>query len=104
MVEQRRHHRSELDVPLTFSIKGKVESFEGRVRDISVGGMFVETSTPAPFGSEIVMTVKLPGGNTESQLGGRVRWGRAGGMGIQFGLLGAKETHLITEIARERDR
>lgn len=100
MTEQRRHHRSELDVPLTFVIKGKTEDFVGTARDISVGGMFIETATPAPFGSEVVLTVSLPGGGEKSQLAGRVRWGRPGGMGVQFGLLGAKETHLITELSR----
>jgi hypothetical protein len=30
-----------------------------------------------------------------------VRWVRDGGMGVQFGLLGAVETHIITEISRQ---
>jgi hypothetical protein len=32
---------------------------------------------------------------------GTVRWTNASGMGIQFGLLGAQETHETTEIQRE---
>ncbi|MBK8213850.1 MAG: PilZ domain-containing protein [Myxococcales bacterium] len=103
VVEQRRHNRAELDVPLTFVVKGKTESYDGRARDVSVGGMFIETTTPAPFGSEVVISVRLPGGGEMSQLPARVRWGRGGGMGVQFGLLGAKETHLITELARTID-
>ena len=101
--EQRRHHRAELDVTLTFVLKGKSESFEGRARDASVGGMFIETLTPAPFGSEIVIAMRLPGSPDVSSFPARVRWGRSGGMGIQFGLLGAKETHLITELARSTE-
>ncbi len=37
------------------------------------------------------------------KLPGVVRWVRDGGMGVQFGLLGALETHVITEIGRSRE-
>jgi type IV pilus assembly protein PilZ len=98
--DQRRFERAVLDVPLTFSLKGKSESFEGRARDVSVGGMFIESPTPAPFGAEIVVSVRLPGSGEIMHLPSRVRWGRGTGMGVQFGLLGAKETHAITELTR----
>jgi len=100
VVEQRRHSRAELDIPLTFVVKGKPEQFDGRARDVSVGGMFIETQTPAPFGAEVTISIRLPGSGEVSQIAARTRWGRPGGMGIQFGLMGAKETHLITELAR----
>lgn len=81
-------------------VKGKPEVFEGRGRDLSIGGMFVETPTPAPFNSELEILVVLPGAGDTSSLPARVRWDRDGGMGIQFGLLGARETHLIAKLAR----
>jgi type IV pilus assembly protein PilZ len=72
----------------------------GRARDVSVGGMFVETDAPLPFGAEVIVHVQLPSSKDEFRLPGVVRWTRDDGMGIQFGLLGAKETHAITEIVR----
>ena len=35
------------------------------------------------------------------QIPGVVRWTRPDGMGVQFGLLGARETHAITELTKE---
>ncbi len=69
-------------------------------RDISVGGMFIETETPAPFNTEIVVVTELPGDRAPLSLPAVVRWTKPGGMGVQFGLLGARETHVITELTR----
>jgi Tfp pilus assembly protein PilZ len=101
VVEQRRYARAPINSPATFSLKGKSEQTDGLAKDISVGGMFVETTAPAAFGADVVVHVTLPGSNAAVALPGVVRWVRDGGMGVQFGLLGAKETHVITEIGRK---
>jgi Tfp pilus assembly protein PilZ len=101
LIEQRRYARAPINCSASFSVKGKPDKREGLAKDISVGGMFVETATPASFGAEVIVHVKLPGGNDVAALPGVVRWVRDGGMGVQFGLLGAVETHLITEIGRK---
>jgi type IV pilus assembly protein PilZ len=85
-------------VPLFFLVKG--EEREGIAKDLSLGGMFIETATPAPFGAEITIHASLGDSDDVLVLPGRVRWIRDGGMGIQFGLLGAVETHIITEIGQ----
>jgi hypothetical protein len=102
VIEQRRYARAPIDSPATFSLKGKPgETQSGLARDISVGGMFVETATPSAFGADVVVHLTLPGADHAMSLPGVVRWVRDGGMGIQFGLLGAVETHVITEIGRK---
>lgn len=101
MIEQRRHARAPINVPVSFAVKGKAEDQSGLGKDISLGGMFVETDQPAPFGSNLMVQLTLPGAEGPLSLPGVVRWVRDGGMGIQFGLLGALETHLITEIGRK---
>ena len=101
MIEQRRHARAPIDAPLAFSVKGVKEQRTGIGRDISLGGMFIETTSPATFGADVIVHVDLPGVDETLALPGVVRWVRDGGMGVQFGLLGAKETHAITEINRK---
>ena len=101
MIEQRRHARAPLDRSATFSIKGETGTREGIAKDIAVGGMFIETATPARFGANVIIHVELPGQDGPASLPGVVRWVRDGGMGVQFGLLGAVETHTITEISRK---
>jgi hypothetical protein len=100
MVEQRRSHRSPLDTAVQVKRNGSEDVAEGRARDVSVGGMFVETTSPFPFGTEVVVHALLPGHNEELAMPAVVRWTRHDGMGLQFGLLGARETHTITEIVR----
>lgn len=103
MIEQRRFARAPLTCPLFFYVKNSLERREGIARDISIGGMFVETSTPAAFGADVVVHVRLPGSGDASAIPGVVRWVRDGGMGVQFGLLGAAITHTITEIGRAHE-
>lgn len=100
-VEQRRYARAPIDSAATFSVKGKTDRLHGLAKDISVGGMFIETDTPAAFGADVIVHVQLPGADAPVALPGVVRWVRDGGMGVQFGLLGALETHAITEIHRK---
>jgi hypothetical protein len=101
VVELRRYERATIDVPLEFAARGSAARLVGRARDVSLGGMFVESATPLPFGSDLVIHVVLPGQKQTFALPGVVRWLRgADGMGVQFGLIGARETHAITELTR----
>ncbi len=105
MVDLRRYTRAQLEAPLEFTPKsgsgaGGAASIAGIGRDISVGGMFVETVTPSPFGAEVVISVQLPGQKDRLVLPAVVRWTRPDGMGVQFGLLGARETYAITELSK----
>lgn len=102
MIEQRRHARAPIDCHVAFVAKGGTESRAGIGRDISLGGMFVETDAPAAFGTHVTVHVHLPGSDNPFALPGIVRWVKETGMGVQFGLLGARETHVITEISRHR--
>jgi hypothetical protein len=100
VIDLRRHQRATLDVSVEFVGKGSDTRLRGRAKDISVGGMFIETTEPLPFSSEITVHVTLPSQKTPFRLPGVVRWTRDGGMGVQFGLVGARETHAITELTR----
>jgi len=100
VLELRRHSRAVVDVPVEFVGKGATERTAGRARDISLGGMFIETDKPLPFSAEIIVHVTLPSQKAPFALPGVVRWNRDGGMGVQFGLIGARETHAITELTR----
>jgi Tfp pilus assembly protein PilZ len=74
----------------------------GVAKDISVGGMFVECPEVLPFGTELVVVGQLPGAPGALRLPGVVRWAKPGGLGVQFGLLGARETHAIARLLRPR--
>jgi hypothetical protein len=95
--ESRRHARRRISVPIEFAL-GDKERRAGICRDIGLGGMHVDTAEPAPFGSSVIIFVRLPGMENEAALPGIVRWTGPGCMGIQLGSYGARVTHAIIRI------
>lgn len=100
MQEKRRHYRKAVDYPAQFSVEGEEERYGGRCLNLSLGGVHIETETPAPFGAKV--TVHLPlAGLGSSGLPGIVRWVQPQKMGVQFGLLGARQTYALTQALAE---
>jgi type IV pilus assembly protein PilZ len=100
VTELRRHQRAAIDVPVEFIPKSGGERTLGRAKDVSVGGMFIQTDRPLAFSEDLVVHVTLPGQRSPSAFPAVVRWLGGGGMGVQFGLIGARETHAITELVK----
>lgn len=99
MAEKRRHHRFVVDLPVEGESADGV-SFSGLGKDISVGGMFVESETPLAFGSQVTLRVRTSESG-ELTLPGIVRWRKPHGFGVQFGLLGAQATFAIVELIKQ---
>jgi hypothetical protein len=79
-------------------MKGK-PALAGTIVDLSVGGVFIEAESAPPFATEVVVVGDFPG-NPGMKLPAVVRWTKPGGFGVQFGLLGARETHLLTTLVQ----
>jgi type IV pilus assembly protein PilZ len=69
---------------------------EARCRDLSLGGMFIETPAPLPYGAALQLHLPLPGLRAGALITAVVRWSKPDGMGVQFGSMGARETHALT--------
>jgi uncharacterized protein (TIGR02266 family) len=74
--------------------------------NLSRGGLFVSTRTPEPVGTELVLSLRVPGRALPVTLRARVRWSRAedtvdgpAGMGLSFadvdGMLGEHIDRLV---------
>ncbi len=100
MEEKRRHARVQVELPVTCSTPDGAR-FGGIAKDLSLGGLFIECSEDFPFGTKLTITIRLPGALDESEIPAVVRWNKPGGIGVQFGLLGAKETHLLVQLMRQ---
>ncbi len=100
MEEKRRHARVQVELPVTCRAADGAR-FGGIARDLSLGGLFIECSEDFPFGTKLTITIRLPGALDESEIPAVVRWNKPGGIGVQFGLLGAKETHLLVQLMRQ---
>jgi len=100
LVELRQHQRTQVDIEVEFEIKGSKERRVGRATDVSLGGMFVRSAAPPGFSTEVIVYFRVRGHRGPLAIPGVVRWTRGDGMGIQFGLLGARETFAITELSK----
>jgi len=74
--EQRRAHRVAIEIPLQFTCPDQGEKVPGVSRDLSLGGMFVETAFPAALGAPVVLSFTLPGHPGPLRLSGTVRSAR----------------------------
>jgi Tfp pilus assembly protein PilZ len=97
--DKRSHPRVSVAIRVTCEPKNG-SPFVGVAKDISIGGMFVEAAEQPPFGTEVTIVARLPGMKNEARLPGVIRWSKPGGLGVQFGLLGARETHAISELMK----
>jgi hypothetical protein len=94
---RRAHARSAVRLPVELSTSEFEGLTPGVASDLSIGGMLVESTFPAAFGDAVVVRICLPA-RSPLNLPGVVRWSREGSLGVQFGLLGARETYALTEM------
>jgi type IV pilus assembly protein PilZ len=97
--EKRVHPRVSVEIAVSCERPGAPPVL-GTARDLGVGGVFIESTQVVPFGTELVIVARLPGMNTGLRLPGLVRWAKLDGFGVQFGLLGARETHGILALMK----
>jgi len=95
--DKRQHPRKNIESVVSFQVGGG-DRTEARCRDVSLGGMFIETSSPPPYGTLVRVFMRLPGLRGEVTIEAIVRWSKPDGVGVQFGVMGARETHGLTEL------
>jgi len=99
--EKRVHPRVQIELDVTCEIADRA-AISGRTSDVSFGGMYIETNETLSFGTKITIMASFPEGVLK--LPGVVRWSKPGGFGVQFGLIGARETHAIEQLLRRSGR
>lgn len=105
-LEQRKHARTPVSCTVSCHVHSDSAPDEGELlplvaaKDVSLGGMFLECEAPPPFGAIVTLTLDA---NTprELSLPGTVRWNTDSGFGVQFGLLGARDTHAVLALIKK---
>ena len=100
MDDKRSHPRVPIDAIFSCEPAGGT-AFQAKGKDVSVGGMYLEASLSPAFGTELTIVGRMPGAKKDLRLPAVVRWVKPGGFGVQFGLLGAVETHVLSELMKE---
>lgn len=96
MQDKRRHPRVPVNLPISWE-GPELRATSGILVDVSMGGAFLSTENPPAFGVEVIIVGDLPGA-PGARLPAVVRWSKPGGFGVQFGLLGARETHALNDL------
>lgn len=100
MEHRRSDRRYERRVPIDFSYEGR--SLSGQTRNISLGGVFIETDEALPFGARVGLKFKVPTQAEVIEVDGQVRWlemdeGRLRGIGVRFEGLRARDVWALNK-------
>jgi PilZ domain-containing protein len=98
--KNRQYLRKPATFPVVFSQRDGPRR-SGICSNISLGGLRIETPEPAHFGSEVTISLDLGNKDGATTVRGIVRWTIPGSMGVQLGLLGARETYTLLRILGE---
>lgn len=98
--EKRAHVRFPARLRVSFEVDGR--RVECRTRDLSLGGMFLDTTAVSlPFGTELAVALTLPLLAEPAPVRCVVRWAIASGMGVSFLSLRAAETWAVNQLAAQ---
>jgi uncharacterized protein (TIGR02266 family) len=110
--QQDAHRRvsARFHVDLELTLQSESTIWMGHAENVSDGGVFVASKELKPIGTEIEMTIKLPGNMLPVWALGVVCWirdtsGKADtplGMGIQFRLIADDALRRIRDFVRDR--
>lgn len=97
--ENRRNPRTEVSRGIWVSWQTTGASTVSRVRDLSIGGVFISTPTPPPVGTIVKLLFALPEG--EVRIEGIVRYAESKkGMGLEFTHMGTGDGARLRELMR----
>ena len=80
--EQRTNFRTPCDIPINYAAFDRV--YTNHIKNISPGGLFIETQRPLLVGDEITMTFRLEGLEKPLTLKGEVAQANRIGVGVEF--------------------
>lgn len=95
---KRKYNRFQFTTDVKISL-GDNRSQAGVLVNLSLGGAFIETAPPLPYGARVKLQIKLPGVPDTCEIPCIVRWARsATGAGLQFEQLRAIEVWALSKL------
>ncbi len=100
-MEQRRSDRR-YQRRLSIEVVYEGAAFAGTTRNLSLGGIFVETDRALPFGARVSLRFQVPTHSESTRIDGYVRWidqddGEVRGLGILFDGLRARDVWALSK-------
>jgi hypothetical protein len=99
LIDQRSHARFSVALDVTLIFAG--ERYRAQTRDVSLGGMFVYTDAKLPFKADLLVELTLPALKEKSTFETTLRWHQAGGIGLSFKSLRAREVWALNQLFKK---
>jgi type IV pilus assembly protein PilZ len=99
---RNRRALSRLAVEIQVRLVWDERAREGVITDLALGGLFAECDEQAQVATAVTLLVKH--GACTLRIPAVVRWTSERGMGMQFGLLGAREAQVIADLSESRSK
>ena len=80
--KEKRAPRKSCRIPVRYSTFGRM--YSDQIKNISQGGLFIETQRPIFVGEEVLIELKIEGVNEAFKIKGDVVYASQSGVGIQF--------------------
>jgi len=82
---RRKHDRLPVAVPVRYRLADTADLLDSRLTEISVGGAMLETESPLPLGTDVILEIIPPGGVSSISISGKVTYHLPdGGTGLKF--------------------
>jgi Tfp pilus assembly protein PilZ len=95
----RENPRKPCLINANYQIRGS--QFRSYILDISIGGVFVETSDRLKVGETIILNFTLPDATQPFSVSGKIAWSGPQGFGVKFDRLGQPEGNAIKSFVGE---
>ena len=84
-VPRRRHNRLPVSIPVRYRVSDTAQFQDGAISEISVGGAMLNTTSPLPLESDVIVEIVPPGAAAPIAISSRVSYQvPTGGTGLRF--------------------
>lgn len=97
----RANPRRSCLINASYSVKGN--SFRSYILDISIGGVFIETSDRFSLGETITLNFNLPGLPQPFSLSGKIAWSGPEGFGVKFDTVPMQQGKAIKQYVEQKE-
>jgi len=102
-MEKREYERHAIDLPVSFTDQRTRVTYRGRIRNIGLGGVLLETAAQLAARDLIALRVSVAGGGTD--IGAVVvRYHREGAFGLAFVSLKQEDQELVERLIAGQGR
>ena len=98
----RENPRKPCLINANYSIQNK--DYKSYILDISIGGVFIETSEKFTLGQKIVLNFTLPNNKKPFKLTGMISWGSPRGFGVKFDEIPVQQGEMLRSYVEQKEK